>query len=235
MLHRGHLVCIKSAPLKWNRTRDKRWERIQKSTEFRSHTTSIQSWDRFKADTSQLIYLRGHFSSEESLTAGEEHARYTLADGHPLALKRNLNEFLQYQFYRLRTRNGIQLSNIASIIWRESLDLDGDNERRTEGIVSQTVYKKLPRAFVWKAFQSVKPPGNKNTLTTVEGRERERGLFILIGTVGHRKQKQRSSHSPFGIHPKAHIHPLYSPAIKIRLGNKIQKHFWRGIRELSWK
>lgn len=135
MLHRGHLVCIKSALLKWNRTRDKRWERIQRNREFRSHTTSIQSWDCFKADTSQLIYLRGHFSSEESLTAGEEHARYTLADGHPLALKRNLNEFLQYQFYRLRTRNGIQLSNIASVIWRESVDLDGDNERCTEGIV----------------------------------------------------------------------------------------------------
>lgn len=45
----------------------------------------------------------------------------------------------------------------------------------------------------------------------------------------HWKQKQRSSHSPVVIHPKAHSHSLYSPAIKIRLGNKIQKHFRIGI------
>lgn len=54
---------------------------------FRSHTTSIQSRICFKADTSQLIYLHSHFSSEESMTLGEEYARYKLTDGHPLALK----------------------------------------------------------------------------------------------------------------------------------------------------
>lgn len=54
---------------------------------FRSHTTSIQSRICFKADTSQLIYLRSHFSFKESMTASEEQARYTLADGHPLAFE----------------------------------------------------------------------------------------------------------------------------------------------------
>lgn len=56
---------------------------------FRSHTTSIQSGICFKADSSQLIYLHSHFSFEESLTASEEHARYTLTDGHPLPLKKS--------------------------------------------------------------------------------------------------------------------------------------------------
>ncbi len=51
-------------------------------SEFRSHTTSIQSRICFKADVSQLIYFHGHFSFKESLTATEEHAGYTFTDGH---------------------------------------------------------------------------------------------------------------------------------------------------------
>lgn len=90
-------------------------------------------------------------------------------------------------------------------------------------------------AFVWKDFQSVKPLENEKNIHNYGGRnlfkKKKRSLFRLIGTVSHWKQKQRSSHSPVVIHPKAHSHSLYSPAIKIRLGNKIQKHFRIGIWE----
>lgn len=72
--------------LKYPETKGGR-ESKKSHSRFRSHTTSIQNRICFKADTSQLIYLHTHFSSEESMTVSEEHARYRLTDGHPLAFK----------------------------------------------------------------------------------------------------------------------------------------------------
>lgn len=67
---------------------------------------------------------------------------------------------------------------------------------------------------MWKDFQSVKPLENEKThsqLWWVDSltKKKERSLFILIGTVGHRKQKPKGSHSPIWNPPEKPIFILY--------------------------
>jgi len=50
----------------------------------------------------------------------------------------------------------------------------------------------------------------------------------VVHTYWHRGPRETETKKftfLFGIHQKAPIYPLYSPAIKIRWGNKIQRHF----------
>lgn len=89
---------------------------------------------------------------------------------------------------------------------------------------------------MWKDFQSVKPLENEKThsqLWWVDSLTKKKKREKFVHTYWHsRPQETETERFTFPYLEstrKAHIHPLYSPAIKIRLGNKIQKHFWRGI------
>lgn len=143
-------------------------------------------------------------------------------------------------FYKHLRAASCQIS-LYKVKWfySDSVDPNNGDEKKKK---AQSVHVRNPGAFCvhlcGKIFSLLNLLKMKKNIHNYGGRnlfKKKRSLFRLIGTVSHWKQKQRSSHSPVVIHPKAHSHSLYSPAIKIRLGNKIQKHFRIGIWEKKTK